>query len=82
MKRVVGVFEGEKIDLEETKNKDGKLIINLYVLCGRESIRMSVRDNELWKELKAVPNRESVTLKAEVQEYKGELYLQALELIA
>jgi ABC-type Fe3+-hydroxamate transport system substrate-binding protein len=82
MKKVTGIFEGEKIEMEEVKNKDGKLIINLYVLAGRESIKMSVRDNDLWQELKAVPNREPITVKAEVQEYKGELYLQAVALIS
>jgi hypothetical protein len=82
MKKVTGIFEGEKIDMEEARNKEGKPITNLYMLVGREAMKMSVRDNQLWQELKAVPNREPITLKAEVQEYKGELYLQAVALIS
>ena len=81
MKRVTGIFTGKKLELEEFKNKEGKLKINLYILSGHDSLKITVNDNELWKELKAVPDMENIELKAEVQEYKGELYLQALELV-
>jgi hypothetical protein len=47
MKRVTGIFEGEKLDLEKIPGKDNKLNVILYILSGHESIKMSVRDNNL-----------------------------------
>ena len=81
MKRVTGIFEGEKLDLEKITGKDNKLNVILYILSGHESIKMSVRDNNLSSALEAIPNREPIKLKAEVQTYKDELYLQALALL-
>lgn len=81
MKRVTGIFEGEKIDLEKVPGKDNKTNVNLYVLSGHEAIKMSVKDNNLCSSLEAIPNRKPVKVKAEVQTYKDELYLQALALL-
>lgn len=82
MKRVTGIFTGKKLAMEEFKTKKGNLINYIYLLSGHDSVKMSILDNALCKELKAVPEMESLEVKAEVQEYKGELYLQALELIS
>lgn len=80
MKKVTGIFKGEKIDLVELK-RDDKIKINLYVLSGFELLKMAVRDNALWQKLKAIPNRKELSVKAEVKEFKGELYLQVLEIV-
>lgn len=81
MKRVTGIFEGEKIDLERVPGKDNKINVNLYVLSGHESIKMSVKDNSLCSAIEAIPNRKPIKVRAEVQTYKDELYLQALSLL-
>lgn len=81
MKRVVGLFTGKKIGLEEFKNKDNKVVNYLHMLNGYESTKFSIRDEALLKELKSYPDMEEIQVKAEVQEYKSELYLQALEVI-
>lgn len=80
MRKVTGTFSGEKLALEETK-KDDKLVINLYLLCGFESVKFSIRDNELWQKVKKIPEREIVTVKAEAAAYKDGLYLQAKEIM-
>lgn len=80
MKRVTGIFEGEKLDLVETQ-RDNKPVNYLYILQGHDSIKMRVRNNTLLNAIKAIPNRKPIKLKALVQTYKDEIYLQATSLI-
>lgn len=80
MDRVVGIFEGEKIDVKEV-NTNEKKSTYLYVLSDCESIKMGIRDSNLIAAIKAIPNREHIKVKAEVQTFKSKLYINALEIL-
>jgi hypothetical protein len=83
MQRLSGIIlEGEKIGLEKFTGKDNKQVVNLHLLTGFESIRLSVRDANLAKSLEGVADRKAVKVKAEVSTYKDQLYLQALAVLS
>lgn len=82
MKRCKSVFTGEFLELEEFKNKDGKLVVNLYLLSGLESYKIKVNDNELWKKLKDMKKMQEIIVNVETQTYKDELYFSALSLVS
>jgi len=76
------ILEGEKLGIERRKNRDGKTIISIHILNGFESVKLSIRDNELLKKLEEAPNRKPIRVKAEVGLYNGNLYAAAKELIS
>ena len=82
MKKIEGIIlEGEKLGVEKTSNRDGKLIVNFHLLSGFESLKVRVADQNLTKTLEDLPPRKPIKLKADVQTFKDELYLSAVAVI-
>lgn len=78
MNKVDGVIlEGEKLGLEKYSGKDNKMMVDLHILNGFESVKLRVRDTNLVKQLDEYPNRKLVKVKAEVGIYNGNMYLIA-----
>lgn len=78
MNKVDGVIlEGEKLGLEKYSGKDNKMMVDLHILNGFESVKLRVRDTNLVKLLDEYPNRKPVKVKAEVGVYNGNMYLIA-----
>jgi len=78
MNKVDGVIlEGEKLGLEKYSGRDNKMMVDLHILNGFESVKLRVRDNNLIKQLEEVPNRKPLKVKAEVGVYNGNMYLIA-----
>ena len=76
MTKVDGIIlEGEKLGLEKYSGKENKMMVDLHILNGFESVRLRVRDNSLIKQLDELPNRKPVKVMAEAGEYNGNLYL-------
>lgn len=83
MKKVEGIIlEGEKIGLEKFAGRDNKMVVNLHLLNGYESISLRVKDANLTKQLEEYPNRKPIKVKASVITYKDELYLGVSSIIA
>lgn len=80
MKRLTGIFEGEKIELSEELKND-KIRHYLYLLQGHDVIKININEGVLLDNLKAIPEREHIKLKILVQTFKDEIYLNALELL-
>ncbi len=82
MKKVEGVIvEGEKIGLEKFAGRDQKMVVNLHILNGFESLKLNIKDSGLMKTLEEYPNRKPIRIKVNVHTYKDELYLQAVQII-
>ncbi len=76
MTKVDGIIlEGEKLGLEKYSGKENKMMVDLHILNGFESVRLRVRDNSLIKQLDELPNRKPVKVMAEAGVYNGNLYL-------
>lgn len=83
MNKVDGVIlEGEKLGLEKYSGKDNKMMVDLHILNGFESVKLRVRDTNLVKQLDEYPNRKLVRVKAEVGIYNGNMYLIAKGLVS
>lgn len=83
MKRVDGVIlEGEKIGLEKYAGRENKLMVNLHILNGFESMSLRVKDSSLVKMLEDYPDRKPIKVKANVVTFKDELYIMATSVIA
>jgi hypothetical protein len=83
MKNLRGIIiEGQKLGMEQIPGKNNKVITNLHVLNGYESVKLSVRDANIEVALRAIPDNKTIKVKAEVQTYKDELYLQVLSVVA
>ena len=78
MKKLVGIFEGEKISLEKYQSRDGKVQNSLYILCGHDSIKIGIRDKKLYESIDVIPPRTNLRIKAMVQTFKDEIYLRAI----
>lgn len=82
MKKVDGIIlEGEKIGLEKFAGKDSKMVVNLHLLNGYESMSLRVKDANLTKQLDEFPNRKPIKVKANVITFKDELYLSVTSII-
>jgi len=83
MTKVDGVIlEGEKLGLEKYSGKENKMLVDLHILNGFESVKLRVRDNNLIKQLDEYPNRKPVKVKAEVGIYNGNLYMIAKGIVS
>ena len=82
MKKVDGIIlEGEKIGLEKFAGRDNKMVVNLHILNGFESMSLRVKDANLTKQLEEYPNRKAIKVKANVITFKDELYLSVSSII-
>jgi hypothetical protein len=82
LKKVDGIIlEGEKIGLEKFAGRDNKMVVNLHLLNGFESIKLRVQDANLTKQLEEYPNRKPIKVKASAQVFKDELYLSVNSII-
>lgn len=82
MKKISGIIvEGEKIGLEKYAGKENKMVVNLHILSGFDSMRLNVKDNNLVKALEEKPDRQPLKIKADVFAYKEECYLQATGIV-
>jgi hypothetical protein len=82
LKRVDGIIlEGEKIGLEKYAGRDNKMVVNLHILNGFESLSLRVRDSNLVKQLEDYPNRKPIKIKGSVITFKDELYLAVTSII-
>ncbi|MCX7746582.1 MAG: hypothetical protein N2645_06810 [Clostridia bacterium] len=73
-------ISGEKLGHEDV-TKDNKTSTTVHMLVGYESVKVTTRDAGLANKLKSLPNRKELRLKVEIQSYKDNLYLTALELV-
>jgi hypothetical protein len=74
-------LEGEKIGLEKFSGRDNKMVTNLHILNGFESMSLRVKDANLSKQLEELPNRKPIKVKASVITFKDELYLSVSSII-
>lgn len=82
MDKLEGVtIQGEKIGFEKKAGKDNKMVVNLYMLAGFDSIKLIVKDNDLMNKLDKIPDRQPVAVKSEVGVYNGKMYIIAKELM-
>lgn len=82
LKKVDGIIlEGEKIGLEKFAGRDNKMVTNLHILNGFESMSLRVKDANLTKQLEEIPNRKPIKVKASVITFKDELYLSVSSII-
>jgi hypothetical protein len=82
LKKVEGIIlEGEKIGLEKFAGRDNKMVTNLHILNGFESMSLRVKDANLSKQLEELPNRKLIKVKASVITFKDELYLSVSSII-
>lgn len=82
MKKVENVLvQGEKIGLEKFAGREQKMVVNLHILNGFESVKLSVKDSGLIKALDEYPDRKPIKVKANVLTFKDELYLVATGLM-
>lgn len=78
MTKIDGVIlEGEKLGIEKYSGRDNKMMVDLHILNGFESVKLRVRDTNLVKLLDEVPSRKPIRVKAEVGVYNGNMYLIA-----
>jgi myosin-crossreactive antigen len=83
LKKVDGIIlEGEKIGLEKFAGRDNKMVVNLHLLNGFESISLRVKDANLTKQLEEFPNRKPIKVKGTVITFKDELYLAATSILS
>ncbi|OGO77633.1 MAG: hypothetical protein A2Y23_11805 [Clostridiales bacterium GWB2_37_7] len=82
MKKLDGILlEGENIGLEKFAGKDNKMVVNLHLLNGFESIKLRVQDTNLVKLLEEYPKRKLIKVKVNAQVYKDEMYLSVSSII-
>lgn len=81
MKQIRATFTGTYLGKEVINGRENKTTTRMYVLQGMESIPMTVRDAKVINVIEGLAKGEEVEVKAEIQTYKDELYVQALEVV-